>query len=94
MCNRVDHLHCTLYNGQVKTIREQLLQAFLATGWTYDQLLSKCGLEVDVTSLFRKMKGEQTLSTTEAESLAIALCTTIAFAPTAKRTRARAKRAA
>jgi len=58
-----------------RTLREQLLDAWEASGLTLGQLLTLSGLDMDETSLSRKLRGSerQSLRTDEAEALATAL---------------------
>lgn len=65
----------------VKSLAEQLHAAMVAKGWSVPRLLEESGLECDRTSLHRKLKGEQKLSTEEAQALANALDHTLAWVP-------------
>jgi len=52
-----------------------------AKGWSVPQLLKASHLEIDRSSLQRKLKGEQILSTEEAEQLAAVLGCTLVWVP-------------
>jgi hypothetical protein len=56
-----------------KTIREQLHDAWLASGMTQEQLIAKCKLPFTQSGLSRRFSGATPLSTDEAEALARAL---------------------
>ena len=81
MCIRLDVACGTLYKHSVKTLAEQLLAAMTGKGWSVPELLKRSGLTCDRTSLYRKLHGEQKLSTEECEQLAQVLGITIAWAP-------------
>ena len=81
MCKRLDVARSTLYKHSVKTLAEQLLVAFKAKEWSVPELLRRSKLECDRTSLYRKLHGQQKLSTEECERLAEVLGITIAWAP-------------
>lgn len=56
-----------------RTLREQLHDAWTASGLTLREVLLLSGLEMDETSLGRKLGGSQSLRTEEAEAIANAL---------------------
>jgi hypothetical protein len=58
-------------------MREQIRSAWVRSGLTLPDLLRLAGLEIDSTSLGRKLSGKQMLRLDEAEALARALKTTI-----------------
>jgi hypothetical protein len=72
----------------VKTLAGQLLDALGAKGWSVPELLLRSRLPCDRTSLYRKLHGQQKLSTEECERLAGVLGVTIAFSPSARSRRA------
>ncbi len=68
----------------MRTLVEQLRDAYEKTGWTMDELLDKSGLEIDRSSLRRKLldvKDPIPMKTEEAEALAQALDTTLVVFP-------------
>ena len=56
-----------------KSLREQLREAFTASGLTIGQLRALAGLDCDNSSLHRKLHGNQALRDVEIEALAKAL---------------------
>lgn len=56
-----------------KTIRQQLHAAWEASGLTMGELLKRAKLDMDETSLGRKLDGKQSLRIEEAEAIARAL---------------------
>lgn len=56
-----------------RTLREQLRDAWADSKLTLGDLLLLSGLEMDETSLGRKLSGQQSLRVEEAEALASAL---------------------
>lgn len=56
-----------------KTLRQQLREAFDASGMTMTQLRTLSGLDVDESSLGRKLNGHQSLRDFEIEAFARAL---------------------
>lgn len=54
----------------MKTIVEQLRETYKKTDWTMGELLQKSGLDLDRSSLRRKISGEIDMKTDEAEVLA------------------------
>ena len=54
-------------------LRTELRGAMEARGYTYDRLLQESGLDIDVSSLNRKLNGAQSLSGDEGLALAKAL---------------------
>lgn len=73
-----------MYTGWVRTITEQLLDAFEKTGWTVAELLSRSGLDIERSSLHRKLHGEQRMNVDEAQVLATVLGLTLVWMPDAK----------
>lgn len=69
----------------VRTLTEQLNEAFERSGWSVAELLEKSNFDIDRSSLSRKLKGELRMNTDEAEVLATVLQTTIAWPPPKKR---------
>lgn len=68
----------------MRTLVEQLREAYEKTGWTMDELLTRSRLELDRSSLRRKIldvKDPIAMKTDEAEALACALDVTLAFIP-------------
>lgn len=62
----------------MKTFAAQLNAARKAKGWSVPLLLEKSGLEIDRSSLQRKLSGDQVLTTEEAQNLADVLgCTLV-----------------
>jgi hypothetical protein len=59
--------------GMARSLQGQLRDAFQRSGLTIDELIERSGLELDTASLSRKIRGKQTLRSTEIESLASAL---------------------
>ena len=55
------------------SVREQLLAAFEASGLKLAELRKLAGLDMDETSLGRKLRGFQSLRTEEADRIAAAL---------------------
>lgn len=70
-----------LYTLGVRTITEQLNEAFERTEWSVQVLLDKSGLEIDRTSLARKLKGELRLNVDEAQVLANVMGLTLVWVP-------------
>lgn len=65
-----------VYPSGVRTIVQQLRDAYAKTEWTMDELLAKSALELDRSSLRRKLldvKDPIPMKTEEAEALARAL---------------------
>lgn len=77
----LDDAQCALYIESVKTIAEQLRAAMKSKGWSVPRLLGESGFDCDRTSLMRKLKGEQKMSTNEAEALARVLGCTLVWVP-------------
>lgn len=75
-------VHCN--SLAVKSLPHQLLDAMHARRWSVPRLLKESGLQCDRTSLLRKLKGEQKLSTDEAERLSQVLDCTLAWVPEEK----------
>jgi hypothetical protein len=70
-----------------KSLREQLREAFDASGLTIVQLRSLAGLGCDGSSLSRKLSGHQSLRDFEIEALALALRVRISTGRSARPTR-------
>lgn len=69
-----------VYPFRVRTLVEQLRDAYEKSGWTMEQLLKKSGLHLDRSSLRRKLldvKDTVPMKTEEAEALAHALDVTL-----------------
>lgn len=65
---------------RMRTLVEQLRDAYEKTNWTMDELLDKSGLGIDRSSLRRKLldvKDPIPMKTEEAEALAVALDVTL-----------------
>lgn len=56
-----------------RSLREQLHDAWSASGLTLGELLQRAGFEFDETSLGRKLSGAQSMRIEEAEKIANAL---------------------
>jgi len=56
-----------------RSLHEQLQAAFAKSGMTLEQLLATAGLDIDTSSLSRKLSGKQLMRTDECEALAAAL---------------------
>jgi hypothetical protein len=54
---------------EVPPLHEQVFTAWKTTGWTVAQFLDKSRLKITRSVLHRKLKGEATMRTTEAEVL-------------------------
>lgn len=65
----------------MRSITEQLRAAFEKSGMTVVALLEKSRLDIDRTSLAKKLKGEIRLNTDEAQVLATILDVTIVWSP-------------
>lgn len=65
----------------MRSLPEQLDAAFEATGWSVQALLEKSGLEIERSSLQRKLKGKLRLNTDEAQVLATVLGVTLVWMP-------------
>jgi hypothetical protein len=63
------------------TLVEQLNAAFVRSKLSVAELLSRTELDLDRSSLHRKLRGELRMNTEEAERIATVLGVTIAFAP-------------
>lgn len=63
------------------TLVEQLHAAFVRSKLSVAELLSRTELDLDRSSLHRKLRGELRMNTEEAERIATVLGVTIAFAP-------------
>ncbi len=68
----------------VRTLSEQVRDAFEKTGWSVAELLRRSGLDIDRSSLARKLSGDLPMKTGEAECLAAVLDVTLAFVPNMK----------
>lgn len=68
----------------MRTLIEQLRDAYRRSGWTMEELLARSGLDLDRSSLRRKLldvKDPIPMKTEEAESLAVALGVVLAWVP-------------
>lgn len=68
----------------MRTLVEQLRDAYERSGWTMEELLDKSGLGIDRSSLRRKLldvKDPIPMKTDEAEALAAALGVVLAWVP-------------
>lgn len=73
-----------MYPGNVRTLVEQLRDAYEKTGWTMDELLARSGLDLDRSSLRRKLldvKDPIAMKTDECEVLARTLDVTLVVLP-------------
>jgi hypothetical protein len=73
-----------VYPKRVRTLIEQLRDAYAKTEWTMDELLDKSGLGIDRSSLRRKLldvKDPIPMKTEECEALARALDVTLVVIP-------------
>ncbi len=80
----VDSRLSVVYPNEVRTLIEQLRDAYEKTGWTMELLLVKSGLHIDRSSLRRKLLdvGDPiAMKTDEAEALALALDVTLVVVP-------------
>jgi hypothetical protein len=68
-----------------KPIHVQLLAAFESSELTLEQLVEKAQLGCDIHSLSRKLRGKQSLRTTEAECISDALEAAIQYEPARRR---------
>lgn len=57
----------------MKTLAQQLHEAWIESGLTLAALIEKSGLALDEPNLSRKLRGKQKMRTEEAEALAHAL---------------------
>lgn len=65
------------------SILEQLNQAWRGKSWTVEELAERCGLQLERTTMGKKMKGQIPLKDTEIQALATCLEITIVWpAPT------------
>jgi hypothetical protein len=61
---------CREYTGTVRQhIHEQLAAARIDSGWSFQLLLDRSGLDMDKATLIRKLSGAVGLRTEEAEAL-------------------------
>ncbi len=67
------------YGAMAKSLDAQLFEAWDRSSLTLGELRAKAGLDCDDTSLGRKLRGKQILTTKEAEALATALHVRLAF---------------
>ncbi len=74
----------------VKTLVEQLRDAFLESGLTLRQLVDQSGVDIDPTGMGRKLNGKQTLRTHEYEAIARTLSVKTARTPDARPRRRKA----
>jgi len=68
----------------MRTLVEQLRDAYEKTGWTMEELVERSGLEIDRSALRRKIldvKDPIPMKTDEAEALARALDVTLVVVP-------------
>lgn len=68
----------------MRTLVEQLREAYAKTEWTMDELLSRSGLNLDRSALRRKLldvKDPIPMKTDESQALAAALGVTLVWAP-------------
>lgn len=73
-----------MYPERVRTLVEQLRDAYEKTGWTMEHLLVESGLSIDRSSLRRKLLDVDDpipMKTEEAEALARALDVTLVVLP-------------
>jgi transcriptional regulator with XRE-family HTH domain len=63
----------------VRTIVEQIRDAWKSRDWSAKELLERSGLTLDRSTLERKLRGEVAMRTDEAQRLADALGITIAW---------------
>lgn len=68
---------CTQYTRSVLSLVEQLRRAQVEKGWSVQQLLDKSGLNLERSSLQRKLKGTVPATSEEVEALAKALDITL-----------------
>lgn len=74
----------TVYPIWVRSLVEQLRDAYLKAKWTMDELVEKSGLDIDRSALRRKIldvKDPIPMKTEEAEALANALGVTLVVIP-------------
>lgn len=65
----------------MRSLTEQLNEAFQRSGLSVAELLTKSGIDVDRSSLSRKLKGELRMNVDEAQALAAALDVTLVWMP-------------
>lgn len=65
----------------MRSLVEQLRDAFEAKEWSVAKLLESSGLTIDRTSLAKKLKGDIRLNTDEAQAIARALEVTLVWVP-------------
>lgn len=65
----------------MRSITEQLAEARKRSGLSVAKLLTKSGLQLERSTLQRKLSGDRPLHTDEAESLARAMGVTLAWIP-------------
>lgn len=73
-----------MYPFRVRTLVQQLREAYEKSGWTMDVLLEKSGLKIDRSSLRRKIldvRDPIPMKTDECEALAAALDVTLVVMP-------------
>ena len=73
-----------VYPIRVRSLVEQLRDAYEKTGWTMDRLVEESGLDIDRSALRRKIldvKDPIPMKTEEAEALAQALGVTLVVIP-------------
>lgn len=63
----------------MRSITEQLKDAFERSGWSMSELLKRSGLDLDRSSLARKLNGELRMNVDEAQALAKALNVTLVW---------------
>lgn len=63
----------------MQTLTEQLYEAFVASGLSVAELLTQSGLDIERSSLSRKLRGELRMNTDEAEALARELKIVLVF---------------
>lgn len=79
MRTQLDSELCVLYTDKVRSMTEQLNDAFERSGLTVVELLKRSGLDIDRSSLARKLKGELRLNVDEAQTLAAVLGVTLVW---------------
>lgn len=67
------------YPVGVRGLRNQLVDAFQKTSWSMDELLKRSKLDLDRSTLRRKMIGETKISAEECQAIAAALGITITW---------------
>lgn len=74
----------------VRTTVQQLHAAYKRSGWSAAEVVKRSGLDLDRSTLRRKLKGIRPMTTEESEVLAATFNVTIVVVPPQRRVRKRA----